>query len=213
MNPSETPQGPDTPGSSPPPEPPAASGASARPFWSRLPLPEKPWLRWTVLIGVPLLVIFIVLPVFFWIPDHPAPDKLKNLPKAILVDLDKQMLYGYENGVQKHKYFVASGRIGKWTPPGSFRVTRKDADYHSKRYNSPMPHSLFFVEQYGIAIHGTILIPWRWRVNKMLFSTVLGSAGCVGLAKHDARALFEWAPNGVPVEVIGGRPVSPPTGS
>src|ERR1043165_8106932 len=69
---------------------------------------------------------------------------------------------------------VTHGRPGWETPPGTFKVTRKYRDYHSKEFNAPMPYSVFF--NGGIAFHQG--------------SLKQKSHGCVHLSKAAAAKLF-----------------------
>ena len=58
------------------------------------------------------------------------------------------------NGERYGDWVVSTGKSGFRTPQGSFRATRLERVYYSKKYdNSPMPYSVFF--HGGNAIHGT----------------------------------------------------------
>lgn len=81
---------------------------------------------------------------------------------------------------------VSHGRQGFRTPPGTFRVTYKDADHISSVYDLPMPWSVFF--NGGIALHqGPVRVP---------------SHGCVHLTGSAARAFFAELGPGDVVQVV-----------
>jgi len=96
------------------------------------------------------------------------------------IDLSEQRLYLYVDGRLRSKWPVSTARKGYRTPIGSFRPTRLERDWHSRKYNwAPMPYSVFFLG--GYAIHGTTEI-------KNLGRPV--SHGCVRLHPDNARYFF-----------------------
>jgi lipoprotein-anchoring transpeptidase ErfK/SrfK len=78
------------------------------------------------------------------------------------------------------------GRPGEPTPVGTFSVSHKVVNYHSREFDAPMPYSVFFVP--GVAFHQGSL-------------TVL-SAGCVHLSRADAQAFFAALNPGDAVQVV-----------
>lgn len=102
---------------------------------------------------------------------------------AIDVRIDKrtQSMEVTVDGVPRFSWPVSTGRAGYATPSGSFRGTRLEEVYYSKKYdNAPMPHAVFFTNN-GHAIHGT-------NETRRLGSAV--SHGCVRLAPKNAATLF-----------------------
>jgi len=99
----------------------------------------------------------------------------------VKVDISMQRMFVYTNGRLRYRWAVSTGRRGHATPTGTFRPTRLERMWHSRKYNwSPMPHSIFFVG--GVAIHGSH------------YTRQLGrraSRGCVRLAPANARRLFQ----------------------
>jgi len=120
--------------------------------------------------------------------------------KKIVVNLHRQKLIAYENGKIVHELDCITGRAGKETNPGLFRVELKVKDYTSKKYKAPMPYSMFFTGD-GKAIHATPLAKIRSYV-KYLGLGEPGSHGCVGLSEDDAKLMYEWTPVGTVVEVL-----------
>ena len=96
------------------------------------------------------------------------------------IDLSQQRMSVYVNGRKQYSWPVSTARKGYRTPIGSWRPTvLRRMHYSKKYYNSPMPHSVFFLG--GYAIHGTGAI-------KRLGRTA--SHGCVRLHPSNARRLF-----------------------
>ncbi len=102
-------------------------------------------------------------------------------PKLIAkIDLSQQRMRVFVNGRQQYSWPVSTARRGYRTPIGSFRPKVLQRMHYSKKYyNSPMPHSVFFLG--GYAIHGTGAIR---RLGRR------ASHGCVRLHPSNARRLY-----------------------
>lgn len=96
------------------------------------------------------------------------------------VSLSSQEMTVYVDGIARYGWAVSTARPGYRTPVGSFRPTRMNRMWYSKKYdNAPMPNSIFFLG--GYAVHGTGHI------------RALGkpaSHGCVRLHPDNARTLY-----------------------
>lgn len=120
--------------------------------------------------------------------------------QEIRVFIEQQVLVALENGEEIYSFDIVTGRDGKETTAGRYRVFRKHEKYTSKTYGSEMPYTMFFTED-GKAIHGTQMATLRSYLHSYLSESV-GSQGCVGLTDDNAKALFDWARVGTPVVVI-----------
>jgi len=120
--------------------------------------------------------------------------------KEIRVFIEQQVLVALEDGEEVYNFDIVTGRDGKETTSGRYRVFRKHEKYTSKTYGSEMPYTMFFTED-GKAIHGTQMATLRSYLHSYLTDSV-GSQGCVGLTDDNAKALFDWAPIGTTVVVI-----------
>lgn len=120
--------------------------------------------------------------------------------KEIRVFIEQQVLVALENGDEVYSFDIVTGRDGKETTAGRYRVFRKHEKYTSKTYGSEMPYTMFFTED-GKAIHGTQMATLRSYLHSYLTESV-GSQGCIGLTDDNAKALFDWAPVGTSVVVI-----------
>ena len=120
--------------------------------------------------------------------------------KEIHVFIEEQVLVAYENGEEIYSFDIVTGRDGKETTAGKYKIFRKHKKYTSKTYGSEMPYTMFFTED-GKAIHGTQMATLRSYLHSYLTESV-GSQGCIGLTDDNAKVLFDWAPMGTPVIVI-----------
>lgn len=120
--------------------------------------------------------------------------------QEIRVFIDEQVLVALENDEEIYSFDIVTGRDGKETTAGKYRVFKKHEKYTSKTYGSEMPYTMFFTED-GKAIHGTQMATLRSYLHSYLSDSV-GSQGCVGLTDDNAKALFDWARVGIPVIVI-----------
>ncbi len=105
----------------------------------------------------------------------------KAAPKLVAkIDLSQQRMNVFIGGKRRYSWPVSTGRRGYRTPTGSFSPKYlKRMHYSRKYYNSPMPHSVFFLG--GYAVHGTNAVRRLGRP---------ASHGCVRLSPRNARRLF-----------------------
>ena len=149
--------------------------------------------------GIGIIFLGMIILSFGLAPTAFAGGKGAVSNKKIVVIIDSQILLAMEGTRIVYEHDVVTGRPKKETHPGGYRISRKFKDYTSKTYGSPMPYSMFFSKD-GKAIHGTQWATIRSYLHAYITESV-GSQGCVGLTKEDAKILFEWAPIGTPIEV------------
>lgn len=128
---------------------------------------------------------------FFTTHHHPGPRV--GVGREIVIELGRQSIYAYENGVLKKRALISSGKMVTPTVLGDYAIYLK---YRSQTMSGP-GYSLDNVEwpmyfHAGYAIHGT----W-WHT---MFGTPM-SHGCVNLTNADAQWFWEFAPLGTPVNV------------
>jgi len=100
----------------------------------------------------------------------------------ITVDKTAQTLTVARDGELLHKWPVSTGRVGRFTPAGSYQAFRLEKDHYSREFDdAPMPHSIFFTKR-GHAIHGSTETRKIGRP---------ASGGCVRLAPENAKVLFD----------------------
>ncbi|WP_260833949.1 L,D-transpeptidase [Sphingopyxis sp. P1IMeth2] len=115
-----------------------------------------------------------------------------NIPAGKLrvwVDLRRQMISVFRGGHEIGTAVIVYGAEGMQSPLGTFKILNKDADYHSRSYDAPMPYSMFITNT-GIALHGSPMSSRR------------ATHGCIGLPVEFAKLLFAAAQRGDTVEVV-----------
>jgi hypothetical protein len=96
------------------------------------------------------------------------------------ISLSSQQMVVYVDGEARYDWAVSTARRGYRTPVGSFRPTRMNRMWYSRKYdNAPMPNSVFFLG--GYAVHGT---PHIRSLGQP------ASHGCVRLHPENARTLY-----------------------
>ena len=101
---------------------------------------------------------------------------------VIAVDKAAQRMAVTVDGKQEYLWKVSTGTGGA-PKAGTYHPQRLEKSWFSRKYDmSPMPHSIFFDESKGIAIHGTHY------VSRLGTSA---SHGCVRLAPANAATLFK----------------------
>ena len=121
---------------------------------------------------------------FVWDEDHiPAG------PVWVRIDLTRHLLSVFRGGHEIGSAVILYGTDGKSTPTGSFTILEKDADYHSRSYDAPMPYMLRLTKD-GVAIHGSN-VREGWATH-----------GCIGVPLDFAKQLFTAASMGDPVVIL-----------
>ena len=115
--------------------------------------------------------------------------------KQIVVDLSKQEAYAYEDGQLKFSGWISTGRPGRRTPTGHYRVLEKDIDHVSSKYPEPNGgaemHYMLRLTDYGIAMHLGYVPNYP------------ASHGCIRLENGFAQKMYYWANVGTPVLIKG----------
>ncbi|WP_428033025.1 L,D-transpeptidase [Ancylobacter sp.] len=112
----------------------------------------------------------------------PAADPKPVFTPSVVarINLSRQRMEVWVDGVQRHSWPVSTARKGYRTPVGTYQPERMHKRYFSRKYdNAPMPYAIFFHQ--GWAIHGT---------NDLGRLGRPASHGCVRLHPNNARALF-----------------------
>lgn len=114
-------------------------------------------------------------------------------PVAIMVSIDRQHLYVWRGGALIGISTVSTGKPGKATPLGEFRILQKNVHHRSNIYsNAPMPY-MQRLTWTGIAIHGGELPGYP------------ASHGCIRVPLAFAKLLFAATDMGGVVSVSDGQ--------
>ena len=117
-----------------------------------------------------------------------------SISKEIVVVLNEQKVYAYQDGQVVHSSLASTGIARYPTPVGQYHIYTK---YISTLMRGPgyylpnVPYTMYFYGSYGL--HGTY-----WHKN---FGHPM-SHGCVNLPTEEARWFYEWAPVGTLVTVM-----------
>ncbi len=123
-----------------------------------------------------------------------APPAPTGIGKEIVVSVDYQRIYAYENGTLVHSHLVSTGLPDTPTVYGDYHIYIKLTadDMTGPGYYLPqVPYTMYFYQ--GYAIHGTY---WHNSFGRPM------SHGCVNLPTNEAEWFFNWAEVGTLVRVI-----------
>ncbi len=111
--------------------------------------------------------------------------------QLVVVDLSAQRLTAYENGKRVMEFPVSTGRTGKETPTGNFRIKQKQPTGRAlPKYGGRRLSYVLRLKGHYL-IHGSESVP-----------DYPASNGCVRMRPPDAKKLYDWTRIGTPVEVI-----------
>ena len=137
----------------------------------------------------------------------PPKDAMLALPvvmnKRIVISISQQRMWVYQDGVMISNYIVSTGIPSSPTMAGIFQVQSHYLNAYASRWDLYMPHFLGIYDATPYlenGIHGLPLLSSGVR----LWGNVLGrpaSYGCIILTLDAAESLYEWADDGVVVEI------------
>ena len=115
--------------------------------------------------------------------------------KKIVVDLNEQEAYAYEDGHLLFHGWVSTGKPGRRTPTGRFRVLEKDLHHVSSKYPEPNGGArmdyMLRLTNYGVAMHLGYVPNYP------------ASHGCIRMENGFAQKMYNWASVGTPVIIRG----------
>ena len=139
----------------------------------------------------------------------PSPDDFLPLPaienKRIVISLSQQKVWVYENGSLKWEWLVSTGISSSPTSPGIFQIQSHEANAYAGNWDLWMPAFMGIyrpvpTSDFMNGFHG---FPTR-NGHELLWTGDLGhevTYGCVLLSSENADLLFNWAEDGVVVEI------------
>ena len=144
-----------------------------------------------------LLLISIALLTNIYLSPTLAADTSQEYEKVIYIDQLKQVGAAYERGKKIMEFPVITGDDETTTDPGTYLVRVKDENYYSRKYQTPMPFSIFFNYTTRAAIHGGEVPPPNVKIG-------LATHGCIHVKQPDIEWLYDWTEAGSTVVVISG---------
>ena len=126
-----------------------------------------------------------------------AANTSQEYEKVIYIDQLKQVGTAYENGKKVLEFPVLTGDDETTTDPGIYLVRVKDEDYYSRKYQTPMPYSIFFNYTTRTAIHGGEVPPPKQKIG-------LATHGCVHVEEPFMKRLYDWTETGKTLVIVMG---------
>lgn len=139
----------------------------------------------------------------------PSPDVMLPLPvvenKRIVVSISHQRMWAYQDGASVWEWVVSTGIPSSPTAPGVFQIQSHDGTAYASSWDLWMPHFMGIyrpvpTSDFMNGFHG---FPTRDGVS-LLWTGNLGhpvTFGCILLDTGNAALLYDWAEDGVIVEV------------
>ena len=139
----------------------------------------------------------------------PSPDLFLSLPvvehKRIVVNIGQQTMWAYEFGAVKWAWPVSTGIESSPTSPGVFQIQSHDQEAYAGSWDLWMPYfmGIYYPAPGASVINGFHGFPTRGGTT-LLWTGSLGhpvTFGCILVSTSNAALLYEWAEDGVVVEI------------
>ena len=139
----------------------------------------------------------------------PSPDEMLPLPpvadKRVIVSISEQRTRVYENGALKWDWPASTGINDSPTAPGIFQIQSHDPNAYASNWDlempnfmgiyRPVPTSDFMNGFHGFPTRGGSQLLWTGDLGHKV------TYGCVLLSSENASILYDWAEEGVVVEI------------
>jgi LysM repeat protein len=137
----------------------------------------------------------------------PSVDDMLPLPvienKRIVISISEQRMWAYQDGQLWAENVISTGIDRSPTQPGYFQVQTHELSAYASVWDLTMPHFLGIYESWPGFMNGLHGLPTLSN-GQILWADVLGrpaSYGCIILDLDAAEALYNWADDGVVVEI------------
>ncbi len=137
----------------------------------------------------------------------PSKDELLPLPvipnKRIVISISEQHLWAYQDGQLVYDFVISTGIDRSPTQPGVFQIQSHELNAYASAWDLWMPHFMGIYEAWPGFMNGLHGLPTLSN-GVRLWADILGrpaSYGCIILDLDDAEALYNWAEEGVVVEI------------
>ncbi len=139
----------------------------------------------------------------------PSPDEMLPLPvvenKRIVVSISQQRMWAYEDGALKWEWAASTGIDDSPTSPGIFQIQSHEPNAYAGNWDLWMPHFMgiyrpvptsdFMNGFHGFPTRGNSQLLWTGDLGRKV------TYGCVLVSSENAQLLFDWAEEGVVVDV------------
>jgi len=137
----------------------------------------------------------------------PSRNEMLPLPvvlnKRIVINITHQRMWTYENGQMLKEYIISTGVDESPTIPGVFQVQTHELEAYASVWDLYMPHFIGIYQGWPGFWNGLHGLP-TLSSGVRLWESVLGrkaSFGCIILDLASAETVYNWAENGVVVEI------------
>jgi lipoprotein-anchoring transpeptidase ErfK/SrfK len=123
--------------------------------------------------------------------------------KRIVISISQQRMWTYENGALRSEEIISTGIDRSPTHPGVFQVQTHEQLAYASVWDLYMPHFMGIYEGWPGFMNGIHGLPTLSNGTRM-WANSLGrkaSYGCIILNLQAAEDLYNWAENGVIVEI------------
>jgi len=141
----------------------------------------------------------------------PSPDNFLEFPvvydKRIVVSISQQRAWVYENGQLKWDWPVSTGINSSPTWPGIYQILSHEINAYAGNWNlwmpnfmgvyKPIPGSDFTNGFHGFPTRGGGQLLWENDLGRRV------TYGCILLSNTNVQLLYDWAEEGVVVEIQG----------
>jgi lipoprotein-anchoring transpeptidase ErfK/SrfK len=140
----------------------------------------------------------------------PSPDDLLPLPiiwdKRVVVNMTEQRVRVYENGALKWDWLGSTGISSSPTWRGVYQIISHETNAYASNWDLWMPNFMGVYRPVPGAdfVNGFHGFPTRGN-SQLLWTNSLGTRvtyGCILLSNENAQALYNWAEEGVVVEIV-----------
>ncbi len=149
-------------------------------------------------------------------PDHlragqvltiPSKNEMLPLPvvrnKRIVISISQQRLWTFENGEQTGEHVISTGIDRSPTIPGIYQIRTHEPEAYASVWDLTMPNFMGIYEGWPGFMNGIHGLP-TLSSGRRLWEGNLGhpvSYGCIILGLQEAQDLYNWAEEGVVVEI------------
>jgi LysM repeat protein len=137
----------------------------------------------------------------------PSRNILMPLPvvpdKRIIVDISEQQMQVFENGIVIHTFPASTGVADSPTMTGIFQIQTHEINAFASNWDLYMPHFMGIYEAWPGFMNGIHGLPLLANGHRLWASTLGSPAsyGCIILDLEAAESIYEWAEDGVVVEI------------
>jgi lipoprotein-anchoring transpeptidase ErfK/SrfK len=139
----------------------------------------------------------------------PSPDVLLPLPpvenKRIIVSISGQTVQAFEDGKVKWQWQGSTGMASSPTAPGTYQIRTHEPNAYAANWNlwmpwfmgiyQPVPGNDFMNGFHGFPKRGGTQLLWTANLGTPV------TYGCILVSTDNAKALYDWAQEGVVVEI------------